>query len=319
MRTKLAEYQNGNVKVVRFSDGTVIRYSEDDEFNFAFPENMDVKICDRCDMGCPYCHEGSTVDGELGDIMNAAWVDTLHPFTECAIGGGNVFEHPDFLPFLRKLKNRQVFANVTVNQTHFLQNSSLLKKLVDEKLIWGIGVSLTNPTAELFEVLKRFPNAVLHVIAGVLNDGSLRRLMEHGKDLKILILGYKKIRRGEKYYKQDLEDYIETRLGQTVDWRIGMLERCMPLMFEAFKVVSFDCLAIEQLHVKKHLPPQVWDRFFQGEDGTMTFYIDMVQNQFAESSTAPLDERQKTLDSVDEMFSVIKEAHKNREDNTRSN
>ena len=43
MRTQIAEYENGNVKVTRFSDGTVIRYSEDDEFDFAYPEK-DYKI-----------------------------------------------------------------------------------------------------------------------------------------------------------------------------------------------------------------------------------------------------------------------------------
>lgn len=306
MRTKIAEYQNGNVRVIRFSDGTVIRYSDDDEFNFAFPENMDVKICDRCDRNCKMCHEGSTPDGELGDIMNAAWVDTIHPFTEIALGGGNVFEHPDFIPFLKKLKEKQVYANVTVNQIHFMQNLDILEVLSNMGWIHGIGVSLVNPTEDLFKALQKFPNAVVHVIAGILDEGSLTKLMEHGKDLKILILGYKRIRRGEDYYKKDLEDYKETGLGQTVDWRIGMLERMLPMMFKAFKVVSFDCLAIEQLHVKKHLPQQVWDQFYQGDDGTMTFYIDMVNNQFAESSTAPFTERYPVLSGVDEMFWKIK-------------
>ena len=306
MRTKIAEYQNGNVRVIRFSDGTVIRYSDDDEFNFAFPENMDVKICDRCDRNCKMCHEGSTPNGELGDIMNAAWVDTIHPFTEIALGGGNVFEHPDFIPFLKKLKEKQVYANVTVNQVHFMQNLDILEVLSNMGWIRGIGVSLVNPTEDLFKALQKFPNAVVHVIAGILDEGSLAKLMEYGKDLKVLILGYKRIRRGEDYYKKDLEDYKETGLGQTVDWRIGMLERMLPMMFKAFKVVSFDCLAIEQLHVKKYLPQQVWDQFYQGDDGTMTFYIDMVNNQFAESSTAPFTERYPVLSGVDEMFWKIK-------------
>ena len=81
-------------------------------------------------------------------------------------------------------------------------------------------------------------------------------------------------------------------------------------MFNAIKVVSFDCLAIEQLHIKDHLPPQVWDRFYQGEDGTMTFYIDMVNQQFAESSTAPFEDRMSIGNlTVDGMFQTIKEKH----------
>ena len=105
MRKQIAEYDNGNVHVIRFSDGTVIRFSEDDEFNFAFPENMDVKITNRCTgTNCAWCHEGSGPKGEHGDILNAEWVDSLHPYTEMAIGGGNALEHPDLLPFLIKWK-----------------------------------------------------------------------------------------------------------------------------------------------------------------------------------------------------------------------
>ena len=308
MRNKIAEYDNGNVHVIRFSDGTVIRYSEDDEFNFAYPENMDVKICDRCDMGCAMCHEGSTIDGDLGDILNAAWVDSLHPYTEIAIGGGNIFEHPDLLPFLIKLKSKKVYANVTVNQIHFLKHQDKLQIWSAEGLIHGIGVSLVKPTDELFEALKKFPDAVIHIIAGIIDDHDLRILMEHGKDIKVLILGYKKLRRGNTYYLKDKNEY--RGYGMSIDWRISMLERTMYMMFESIKIVSFDCLAIEQLHVKNHIPPQVWDQFYQGEDGTMTFYIDMVNNQFAESSTAPLDKRFSVLDTIDEMFSVVKENKK---------
>ena len=305
MKIKIAEYDNGNVHVIRFDDGTVIRFSEDDEFDFAFPENMDVKICDRCDMGCVMCHEGSTLDGKLGDIMNAAWVDTVHPFTEMALGGGNIFEHPDLIPFLKKLQDRNVFANITVNQVHFLKNQELLLDLSRKKLIWGIGVSLVKPTEELFTALKKFPNAVIHVIAGILDDHDLQILMDHGQDIKVLILGYKKLRRGNSYYLKDKNEYHG--YGTSIDWKIGMLERSLYMMFQYIHIVSFDCLAIEQLHVKSHVPPQVWDRFYQGDDGTMTFYIDMVNEQFAESSTASLDKRYSVLSSVDEMFTKVRE------------
>ena len=40
-------------------------------------------------MGCPFCHEGSTTDGKFGDIMNEKFIDTLHPYQEVALGGGD--------------------------------------------------------------------------------------------------------------------------------------------------------------------------------------------------------------------------------------
>lgn len=47
-------YKNGNY-IVKFNldDGTKIRETEDDEFIPDHAENMDVKICNYCDIGCP--------------------------------------------------------------------------------------------------------------------------------------------------------------------------------------------------------------------------------------------------------------------------
>jgi len=93
----LGEYQNGNVHTQIFDDGTKIRETEDDEFRPAFAENMDIKICNRCTnpltggVMCPMCHEGSTPNGKLGDILNEKFIDTLHPYTEAALGGGDIF------------------------------------------------------------------------------------------------------------------------------------------------------------------------------------------------------------------------------------
>lgn len=75
----IGSYKNGNTFTTLFSDGTKIRHTQDDEFRPAFAENMDIKICDRCDMGCRWCHEGSTPNGKLGDILNEKFIDTLHP------------------------------------------------------------------------------------------------------------------------------------------------------------------------------------------------------------------------------------------------
>lgn len=61
-------YQNGNYDVKIYSDGTKVRTTEDDEFIAQFPENIDCKITNKCDMGCAFCHENSVVDGLHGNI-----------------------------------------------------------------------------------------------------------------------------------------------------------------------------------------------------------------------------------------------------------
>lgn len=290
----LGSYNNGNTMNHIFSDGTRIRETEDDEFRFDFASNMDVKICNFCDRGCPFCHEGSTQDGKFGDILNEKFIETLHPYQEIAIGGGDATAHPDLIPFLEKLKAQKVIANITVNQVHFEKKQDLIRKLVDEKLIYGLGVSLVNPTESFINLVKRYPNAVIHVINGVLKASDVATL--ENNDLKILILGYKHLRRGNDYFDSDA-----VNIKKNQEW----LYENLGAILTKFKVVSFDNLALEQLDVRRLLSDRQWEEFYQGEDGTSTYYIDMVERKFAKSSTAPFDKRYDLLDSVDEMFQVV--------------
>ena len=193
----LGIYKNGNFTTKIFSDGTKVRETEDNEFVAAFAENMDIKISNYCDMGCKFCHEGSTKNGKHGDILNEKFIETLHPYQEVALGGGDATSHPDLIPFLQRLKDRKVIVNMTVNQQHFEQKQDLIRRLVVEKLIYGIGVSLVNPTDEFIFLVKQYPNAVIHVINGVLRPSDIEALSDN--NLKMLILGYKQLRRGNEW------------------------------------------------------------------------------------------------------------------------
>lgn len=290
----LGEYNNGNFRTQIFVDGTKIRETEDDEFNPAFAENMDVKITNYCDMGCPFCHEGSTTDGKFGDILNEKFIDTLHPYQEVALGGGDTTSHPDLIPFLHKLKERKVIANMTVNQIHFEKKQDLIKQLVNERLIYGLGVSIVNPTEHFIELISQYPNAVIHVINGILKPSDLEVLAN--KNLKMLILGYKRLRRGNDWIREDHENIMEKQM-----WLYDNLAE----IIKQFNVVSFDNLAIEQLNVRRLMNNEDWNEFYMGDDGSMTYYIDMVERKFARSSTADFDKRYDLMDSVDDMFRKI--------------
>lgn len=290
----LGRYMNGNTRNYIYSDGTRVCETDDDEFKFAYARNMDIKLCNRCNMDCKFCHEGSTPDGKLGDIMNEKFIETLHPYQEVALGGGNILEHPDLIPFLKKLKELKVITNITLNQIHFEQNTDLVDMMFKEKLIYGLGVSLVNPTKNFIEIIKQYPNMVIHVINGVLSPSDVVTL--ENNNLKMLILGYKHLRRGNEYYESEMND-----IKGKQNWLYKNLES----MLNKFKVVSFDNLAIEQLDVKRLLPDEEWEEFYQGNDGTSTYYIDMVERKFARSSTAAFDKRYDLLDSVDDMFQKL--------------
>ena len=70
-----------------------------------------------------------------------------------------------------------------------------------------------------------------------------------------------------------------------------MAEKNLENIIEYFKVVSFDNLAIEQLEVQRLMSREEWDEFYMGDDGSMTYYIDMVEQKFARSSTANFNKR----------------------------
>ena len=50
--------------------------------------------------------------------------------------------------------------------------------------------------------------------------------------------------------------------------------------------------------------PQQWNKFYQGDDGTHTMYVDLVKKQFAKTSTST--ERYPLLSNIDDMFKIIK-------------
>lgn len=116
------------------------------------------------------------------------------------------------------------------------------------------------------------------------------------KGLKILILGYKHLRRGNDYYDENIGKIVGNQ-----NW----LKENLSDILNHFKVVSFDNLAIEQLDIKRLLTEEEWEEFYAGEEGSSTFYIDMVERKFAQNSTALFDKRYDLLDSVDDMFGVI--------------
>lgn len=293
---RFVRYQNGNYTVtIDLKNGTKVRENDLDFFRADFPESMDIKICNKCDMGCPMCHENSTPDGKCGDIMSESFIDKLHPYTELAIGGGNPLEHPSLVPFLEKCKRLHLIPSMTVNQLHFMKYKSFLKALVDKQLIYGLGISLVSVTEEFVEAVKQFPNAVIHVINGIVMPSQLEFLANNG--LKILILGYKEFRRGKDMYDQQ---------GNVIEEVKAFLYKSLPKIIEEnwFDVVSFDNLAIKQLDAQRLMSAEDWDQFYMGDDGSATMYIDMVNREFAKSSTST--ERYPIEDNIITMFEKIR-------------
>lgn len=293
----LGKYKNGNYNVMIFDDGTKIRENKLDNLTPEFPENIDLKITNYCDMNCPMCHEDSNTSGKHGDILNAKFIDSLRPYTELAVGGGGVFFHPQLEEFLYKLKEKNIIVNITVNLKHFIENYDKIKFLSQEKLIYGIGVSVPNEASiDDLMLLKTIDNTVVHVINGIVSKKLLVKLNTI-KGLNLLILGYKDIRRGETFKNKHNKE-----LNKNMNFLYADLENL--IKNSKFRVISFDNLALEQLNVKRLLKEEPWEEFYMGNDGSYTMYIDLVENQFAKSSTSL--KRYEITDDIVDMFNVVR-------------
>ena len=243
------------------------------------------------------CHENSTVNGKHGDLRELEpMIATLHAGTECAVGGGNALAHPDLLWFLERLKEQGVIANITINQRHLRPYKDLICKIVGEGLVHGIGISLTDAsnTDDFAFIDTLGNNVVIHTIAGILSEKDVTPLMGR----KILILGYKDLRRGHALLEKKSDE-----IKANIKWLQSLLARIGSTNINPFKVISFDCLGIEQLTPKAllNISDARYDTLFQGSDTDVkdadgnitcaTMYIDVPNMQVARMSTAALDKR----------------------------
>lgn len=325
----LHSYTNGNYIVSIYDDGTKIRECND-TFNPSFPENIDLKISDKCDAGCAFCHENSTINGDVADF-NYEFLYSLKKGTELAIGGGNIFENDKLYDFLHWCKHRKLVANITVNQNHLIGNVHTFNKKqeyrackntcrifdwIDNNQVNGVGISYNGDAEELDrifnnEVEEKVPlnggfctyktvtankykkNCVIHVINGVHSFESIMKLAN--KNYKLLILGYKDLRRGETYLK-DYNNEIKENQQSIYD--------NIHTIMKSFYIVSFDNLALEQLKIRRLFTTEEWDKFYMGDDGNFTMYIDLVKSEFAKNSTSL--KRYDLMDTIEEMFKIVR-------------
>lgn len=267
--TLLHRYQNGNITVSLYADGTKIRYCPDAEERPAFAESIDLKITGYCDMDgyCTWCHEGSNRHGVHAD---SDWlhyfVGTIPRGTELAIGGGNPMAYPRLMDLLELAQTQGLVANLTVNALH-LRSWDVVDRLETfrtRRKIHGLGITW-NPLRKQHIAELNFPHKVVHMIAGVHSVDDVALAVEMGLD-RILILGYKA--HNPDYQPRDLDAWREA----------------VPSFSDLPAIISFDNLAVEQLDVRLTVNEATWNQHFLGPDGTSSMYVDAVTRTYARTS-----------------------------------
>jgi hypothetical protein len=135
---------------------------------------------------------------------------------------------------------------------------------------------------------KSYKNTVLHVINGIFADYD--KISD--QDLKILILGYKMFGKGEQFYNDEIEKNKQ------------MTKEILPSLLDKFDCVSFDNLALKQLEVDKIISQEDYENMYMGDDGEATMYVDLVNRQFAKSSTSV--DRYPIENDIIPMFNTVK-------------
>ncbi len=293
--TTLQKYQNGNCFVEIFDDGTKVRSCEGDP-NPEFPESIDVKCTDYCEgAGCRFCHENSTVNGIHSDYSVAQKVFSgLAAGTELAIGGGNPLDWPYLSQSLEFLNNIGVISNITVNSLHIKDNKDRIRDFAQRKLVHGVGISyFSNKLNECAELANENGNIIFHLIMGVHSVKDLQDIVDKVNKPKVLLLGYKQFGRGINFHSQKIDNTI-------YEWYTNIHK-----FFGKDIILSFDNLGIKQMNLRRFFVKDDWSKFYMGDDGKFTMYIDLTKRQYAVSSTSK--ERFSIGDkSVRDMFSHIK-------------
>ena len=298
IKTPIAKFNNGNNKITLYDDGTQIVKGD---MNFEYPLTIDCKISSLCTMNCPFCYEGNNENGKIADF-NQEWINSLPPYTEIAVNLNDPIDNEslDVYNFLNKLKEKKIITNVTVNFITFKGFYALLKQWQELGLFKGIGVSIHNdflvdPEFFVEGRFKKFDNLVIHTIYGVTSPEIYKQLHRRYKDAKVLILGYKEKGRGIEYSKNN-----ELLKNQKQMWVLQNLDK----MFNWYKVLAFDCLAVKQLDIKNKVPKEVYELNYLGDDGTRSMYIDMVNKKFALSSLST--KTYDITDNIKDMFNIVK-------------
>jgi len=272
------KYINGNYQVTILNDGTKIRYTPDDILVPTRPETLDINISNYCENNCPWCYLDASIEGKHGNL-NLELFNTIPPYTEVAI---NYAKHPNLINFLERMKTRKVITNLTINQLDFNKNWDKLLDWQIAGLFYGLGISITS--TQLTKKIKYFDNVVAHTILGITSMHMYKRTSKRFN--KVLILGYKNKGRGKQVVPSCKID--------------------LPEIFNMFEVVSFDNLGIEQAKVKNIIDKEDWAKYFMGEEGSVSFYIDTVEAKFYESSTSDDEGTDVYNKSVKSMFKELK-------------
>ena len=310
-------YKNGNYNIIMLEDGTKLRFGLGDTLDPEYPECIDMTISKRCNNECSFCYMNCTKNGkdfDFDDPNVRHILDQIHPYTELAVNWNSSV--PDkFEEFLRYMSERHVIVNVTIHQDDFIREADYIRSLQKNDLIHGVGVSYRGLHGMMQSALQKVDNVVLHIVFGVVNVDSVEDFLndiqecmpDQINNIGLLLLGYKRMGRGRVLASnKDVSTVIEHNIFEWRKfWTWPEYAYRRGYFFDTLKSISFDGLALDQLNIRQVIDEEIYKRFYAGNEGAYSFYLDMVDMTYAQSSIIenhqPIGNK-----SIQEMFESIK-------------
>ncbi len=183
---RIRKIPEANYVAVMTEDLATVRMKLDPSKPFQstlYPEHLDIAINSKCLANCPYCYVSAVKNGVNFDSITekaidlwAGMPDELKPF-QIAIGGaGEPTLHPELIPFLKVVRNLDIYPNYTTNGMHLTKD--LL--LATQEYSGGVAVSFHPHIKKAFwkayEEYQKYIRTSIHFIIG--EEGSFEQGMK---------------------------------------------------------------------------------------------------------------------------------------------
>lgn len=267
----MVTWKNGNALITIANDGT--RTTEwEDQLKLDYPMNVDIRVSNKCAFGkktdgtaiCSFCHESAKFDGEECNYSVLLSKLDFPAGIELAIGCNHFSD--GLYDFVKECTKKGYICNLTINQGHVKRDKQMLLKAINAGYVKGLGISYRKGMSAIPDEILKYDNFGMNVIIGI--DSVQDVLALSGTVRKIVILGEKNF--GFNSGK------VNTNSIKHKAWRHNFTN-----LLNAFEVVSFDNLGIEQMQVKEKISKKDYDTMYQGEH---SIYIDAVAGTYAASS-----------------------------------
>jgi organic radical activating enzyme len=282
------------------------------------PELIDVKITDYCNIGCTFCYQNSTEQGQHAPISVVEdFLDFLKDSNvlELALGGGEPTSHPEFTKILRMIKAANIVPNFTTKSLKWysdvdtllavseycgdyahsvvsvkeLERIVKIKKNINDQRLLDNDWNKINPITQSLTIQYILDLHTLDNFTSIVKK--LREIESQYlfRRITITLLGYKEVGRGGKrpYTNSEFLKEFKKIVGDDSKIRLG-IDTVIATQYE-----------------KELNEENISETLYYKEEGRFSMYVDLVTKTYSKSSFEPTKIYKVTQHSSETLSSIF--------------